>query len=115
MVMSLAFHTKDPYGMGGVLNIFLFPDLSPLTWLEAALLTQKWDLILGGGTLNFFTDTILMMGKKKVVPIAGWDKAESQVEAWAVFSLCFGETTRSTPPLTRFSSSYRRHPGSDRG
>ena len=25
------------------------------------------------------------MGKKKVAPIAGWDKAASQIEAWAVF------------------------------
>ena len=38
MVMVLAFHTEDPYGVGDVLNIFLFPDLSPLTVLEAALL-----------------------------------------------------------------------------
>ena len=41
MVTKLAFHTEDPYGVGDTLNIFLFPDLSPLAGLEAALLTRK--------------------------------------------------------------------------
>ena len=39
MVMALAFHTKDPDGVGDQLNIFLFPDLSPSAGLESALLT----------------------------------------------------------------------------
>ena len=30
-----------------------------------------------------------MMGKQKVSPIAGWDKAEPQTEAWAVFFTLF--------------------------
>ena len=46
MLMALTFHTKDPYGVGDVLDILLSPDLSPLAGLEAALLTQKWDAIL---------------------------------------------------------------------
>ena len=29
------------------------------------------------------------MGKKKVAPIAGWDKAAYQIEAWAVFCKVF--------------------------
>ena len=41
MVMALTFHTKDPDRVGDALNIFLFPDLSPLVGLEAALLTRK--------------------------------------------------------------------------
>ena len=53
MVMVLTFHTKDPDGVGDVLNILLFPDLSPLAGWEATLLTQKWDAILGGRHLNF--------------------------------------------------------------
>ena len=50
MVIALTFHTKDPDRVGDALNIFLFPDLSPSAGSEAALLTRKWDVILGGGT-----------------------------------------------------------------
>ena len=89
MVMALTFNTKDPDGVGDALNIFLFPDLSPLAGLEAALLTWEWDAILGVGTLTSFTDTSLLMGNKKVAPIAGWDEALSQLEAWAVFCKVF--------------------------
>ena len=39
MVMALAFHTKDPDGVGYTLNIFLFPKLSPLAGL-AGFCTQ---------------------------------------------------------------------------
>ena len=39
MVIALTFHTEDPYGVGDALNIFLFPDLSPLAGSEAALPT----------------------------------------------------------------------------
>ena len=85
MVMALAFHTKDPDGVGDTLKIFLFLDLSPLAGSDAALLTRKWDAILGGGTLNSFADTSMLMGKKKVAPIASWDEALSQLEAWEVF------------------------------
>ena len=87
--MALAFHTEDLYGVVDVITIFLFPDLSHSTGLEAALLTQKWDSILGGGTLNYFTETSLVMGKQKVAPIAGWDKADYQLEAWDVFFTLF--------------------------
>ena len=47
MVMALTFHTEDPDRVVDALNIFLFPNLSPLAGLEAALLTRKWDVILG--------------------------------------------------------------------
>ena len=50
MVMALASHTEDPDGVGDALNIFLFPDISLSDGLEAALLTRKWDAILGGGS-----------------------------------------------------------------
>ena len=75
--------------MGDTLNIFLFPDLSPSAGLEAALLTWKWDAILGGGTLTSFADTSILMGKQKGAPISGWDEAESQIEDWAVFCTFF--------------------------
>ena len=77
MVIVLAFHTKDPDGVGDALNIFLLPDLSPLAGSEAALLTQEWDAILGGGTLTFFINTSLLRGKQKVSPILGWGEALS--------------------------------------
>ena len=89
MVMALAFHTEELYGVGDMLNIFLFPDLYPLMGLEAALLKQKLESILGGRTLTSFTDTSLLMGKHKVAPIAVWDKVKSQIEAWAVFFTLF--------------------------
>ena len=57
--------------------------------LEAALLTRKWGAILGGGTLTSFTDTSLLMGKKKVAPITGCDEAASQLETWDVFCTVF--------------------------
>ena len=50
MVMALAFHNKDPDGVGDALNILLFLELYPLAGLEAALLTRTWDVILGGAT-----------------------------------------------------------------
>ena len=81
MVMALAFHTKDPDGVEGTLKILLFPDLYPSAGSEAALLTQNWDVILGGSGLTSFADMSLLMGKQKVYPIAGWDEADSQLEA----------------------------------
>ena len=63
MVMALVFHTKDPGRVGDTLDIFLFPDLSPSAGSDAALLTRKWDVILGGGTLTSFADTSLLMGE----------------------------------------------------
>ena len=57
--------------------------------LEAALLTRKWDAILGDGTLTSFADTSLLMGTQNVAPITGWDKAASQLEAFAVFCTVF--------------------------
>ena len=41
--------------------------------------------------LTYFTDTNFLMGKQKVAPITGWDKAASQHEAWAVFCTVFLE------------------------
>ena len=79
MVMTLAFHTKDPDRVGDTINIFLFTDLSPSAGSEVALLTRKWDVILEGGTLTSFADTSLLMGEQKVAPIAEWDEAESQI------------------------------------
>ena len=83
MVMSLALHTKDPDGVGGAINILLFPDLSPSVGLEDALLTRKCNMILGGGggTLDYFSDTSMLMRKEKVTPIFGWVKVASQLEA----------------------------------
>ena len=97
MVMALDFHTKDPDGVEDTLEIFLFPDLYPSTGSEADLFTRKWDVILGGGTLTSFADMILLMGKQKVAPIAGWDEAESQLEARRTL------TVNTPSPLQRLS------------
>ena len=86
IVMALTFHTEYLVGMGYALNI-LPPDLYPLAGLETAILMWKWDAILGGGTVTFFAGTSLLMGNQKVAPIAGWDEAASQLEAWDVFCM----------------------------
>ena len=39
--------------------------------------------------MTTFADTSLLMGKQKVAPIAGWDEASSQLEAWGVFYTVF--------------------------
>ena len=85
--MALTFHTEDPDGVEDTLDIFLFPDLSLLSGSEAALLSRKWYTIFWGSTLTSFTDTSLLMGKKKVAPITAWDEVASQLEAWAVFCM----------------------------
>ena len=72
--MVLDFHIKDPDRVEETLNIFLFPDLNPSAGLEAVLLTQKLDMILGGGTLNSFADTSLLMGNQKVDPLQAGKK-----------------------------------------
>ena len=76
MVLSLAFHTEDPDGVGDALNIYLFTDLSPSEGLEAALLTRKWDTILGGeilggSTLASSADMSLLMGETEGRPHRG--------------------------------------------
>ena len=52
-------------------------------------LTQKWVAILGVSTSTSFAITSLLMVKQKVLPIAGWDEAATQLEAWAVFCTVF--------------------------
>ena len=42
--------------------------------------------------MTSFAETSMLMGKQKVAPIAVWDKAESQIEACAMFlSLFLGD------------------------
>ena len=54
-------------------------------------------MILGGVTLTSFADTSLLMGEQKVAPIAEWDEAESQIEAWAVFCTFFLGDNKVSP------------------
>ena len=81
MVMTLAFHTKDPDRVKGTLNIFLFTNLYSSAGLDSVILKRKWDAILGCRTFIYFVDMSLLMGKQKVSPIAGWYKAKFQIEA----------------------------------
>ena len=84
MVLDLALYTEYPDGMGGAVNIFIFLDLTPAAVSKAALLTRRWDDILGGGALMSFVDTSLLMEKQKVTPIMGWEAAAKQLETWGV-------------------------------
>ena len=54
MVLDSAFYSWDPDGMGGAINILLFPDLSPSAGSEADLLARRWDANLGEGALTSF-------------------------------------------------------------
>ena len=47
--------------------------------------------------MTFFEDTSLLVGKQKVSPIAVWDEAESQLEAWSVFCTLFRGDDRVHP------------------
>ena len=58
--------------MGDAINVFLFPDLSASAGSEAALLTSRRDVILGGGALTSFADTSLIIGKQKVETVTSW-------------------------------------------
>ena len=64
-VIALAFHTEELDGVGDALNIFLFPDLYPSVGLEVAILTRKWEAILGGGHLDFLHIHESSDGKEK--------------------------------------------------
>ena len=39
--------------------------------------------------MTFLANMILLMEKQKFTPIAGWGKASSQLEAWAIFCTLF--------------------------
>ena len=89
MGMALTFHTKDPNRVGDVLNIFLFPDLSPIVRVKSGLPHAEVGRNLGVSTLTYVTETSILTGKEKVASIVIWDKASSQLEAWAVFCTVF--------------------------
>ena len=52
LVLGLGFYSKDPDGVGDAINFFLFPDLSPSEGSETALLSRRWDAILGNDILT---------------------------------------------------------------
>ena len=75
MVLALAFHTKDPDGVGDKVDIFLFTDLSPAAGLGVALLTSHWGAVFGGSTLTYFSNISILLVWKKVVPVEPWYEA----------------------------------------
>ena len=85
IVLAFLLYIKDPYGAGVVVNVFLFTDLSPLAGSKAALLTQIWDTVLVRGILTYFVDRDMLMGRHKVVLVAGCYISLKQMEAWAMF------------------------------
>ena len=66
IVLGLDFYSKDPYGVGDTIDVFLFPDLYPSVSSEAALLTRRWDTILCRGAFIYFADTSLLISKQRV-------------------------------------------------
>ena len=79
MVLALAFHTKDPDGVGDAVNAVLFPYLSPVADFEAALLTRRWESVFSGGTLTSFDKTSLLLGRQKFTPMDSWYKVDPQI------------------------------------
>ena len=73
MILGLDFYSEDPDGVGGAINIFFFPDLFTSAGPETDLLAYPWVTTLGKGGLTSFTDMILMLTNKKVVPVASWE------------------------------------------
>ena len=68
-MLALEFHYEDPDGVVYALNLFLFPDLSPLAGSEADLLTRQLNVVFVGETLTSFSDTSLLLGRQKVTPV----------------------------------------------
>ena len=80
MVLEISFYTKDPDGVGDIVNIFLFPDLTPADVPEAALMAHHWEVILGGGELTSFADTRLLTEDQNVITLPGWEAAAKKLE-----------------------------------
>ena len=55
MVIALAFHIKDPNGVGDALNIFLLPVPSPIVGSESDLLKSRWGAMLRNNTFTSFS------------------------------------------------------------
>ena len=71
--------------MGYAINVFLFPDLSPLVGSKAALLARRWGAIIGGSALTYFADTSLFLTKQRVKPVTNREAAENNLESWGIF------------------------------
>ena len=65
--------------------------------------------------MTSFADTILLMGKQKVAPIAGWDEVESQLEAWAMFCTLFMGDNGVHPTTYKMFLLLEEKSGSSRG
>ena len=89
LVLGLAFYSKDLHGVGYAINVFLLLYLSPLVVWESELLARRWYIMLSGGALSSFADTSLLLPRQRVEPVAIWEAAENQVEAWGVFCHSF--------------------------
>ena len=101
MVLALAFHTKDPDGVGDAVNAVMFPDLSPAADFEAALLTLRWDSVFSRGTLTSFANTSLLLGHQKFAPVDSWYKVDPQIEMWELFYAVFLGVADSYPATTK--------------
>ena len=85
LILGLTFYSKDLDGMGDAINVFIFPDLSPLAGSEDVLLARRCYAILGGGDLTSIAYTSLLLEKQRVKPVTSWESAKKQLEAWGVF------------------------------
>ena len=79
VVVALEFYTQYPDGVGDAINIFIFPNLSPSTGYEAALMTRLWDDLLGENNFNYFAETSTLLERQKVVSITIWDADSKQI------------------------------------
>ena len=79
LILNLAFHMEDQYGVVYMVNIFLFPDLSLSEISQAALVAKRWYTALDIRKLTTYADTASLLHHQKVVPIVGWDAAKSML------------------------------------
>ena len=71
LLLSLAFYTEDPDGIGNTATIFLLPGLYLLEISQSTLVARIWDTALDSSTFTSFVDTAALIQRKKVAPIIG--------------------------------------------
>ena len=54
---------EDPDRLSYAMNIFMFPYLSPVVDLEAAVIARQWDTSFKSNTLMSYADTSALMSK----------------------------------------------------
>ena len=85
MILNLEFYTEGTDGLGDMVNIFFFPDLSLYASSGAVLVARRWDTVLDSRTMTMYADTSTLLQRHKVAPTKGREKEKSMLKKWDVF------------------------------